>query len=96
MYVCIYDCATYIGPVGELSALQILSYSAEHVHVVPLIEAMEDQDYLYLIMPYADGGELFHLIESHPTGLPEEEVRVYLRQVIEGLLHLKRHGLAHG
>ena len=84
--------------IGELEAFCRLASrsSAEHPNVVPLIEAMVDDDYLYLIMPYCQGGDLFDVIDSHPFGLEDKTARLYLKQTIHGLLHLKRHGLAHG
>jgi hypothetical protein len=33
----------------------------EHPHVLPLIEALADGTHLYLVFPYADGGELFEV-----------------------------------
>lgn len=80
----------------ELQALCCLSVSSEHPNVTPLIEAMVDEEYLYLIMPYGEGGDLFNVIDAYPNGLDEREAALYFRQIVDGLLHLKRHGLAHG
>jgi hypothetical protein len=86
------------GPIGEAKALALLAQSPEHPNVMPLLDSFVDEgsDSLYLVMPYADGGELFALAAESGTGLPEEEARKYLTQMVAGLLHLKSHGLAHG
>lgn len=83
---------------GEAAALAILGRSPSHPNVMPLIDSFADaaSDSLYLVMPHADGGELFALAAESGTGLPEEEARKYLTQIVAGLLHLKSHGLAHG
>ena len=108
--------------------------------MLPLIEALADGTHLYLVFPYADGGELFEVcicpslgafldggvcttaastgpafqrsqrlnepfsdkqtnpqtVAARPTGLSEPEARRYFGQIVSGLQHLQRHGLAHG
>lgn len=86
------------GPLGELKALSLLARSPEHPHVMPVLDSFVDEgsDSAFLVMPYADGGELFALAAESGTGLREAEARKYLTQVVAGLLHLKGHGMAHG
>ena len=83
---------------STLKAFAILGRSPPHPHVIPLIDSFVDtrSDSLYLVMPYADGGELFALVAESVTGLPPEEACKYLTQIVAGLMHLKDHGLAHG
>jgi hypothetical protein len=84
------------GP-GELVALERSSH-APHPHVIPLIDACVDADFLYLVFPFAEGGELFARVvsASHAEGMPEWEAAGCFAQVVAGLLHLKRLGLTHG
>ena len=84
------------GPVGELAVWRRLAQSPEHPHVMHLIDTREDEHFVYIVMPYADGGELFSHVQASGTGLPEAEARKYLAQIVAGLQHLQRHGLAHG
>lgn len=55
-----------------------------------------------MVRPYIDLSMVIHMYDvcmggiNHPTGLPEDQVRVYFRQMVQGLLHLKAYGLAHG
>ena len=85
------------GP-GELAALQHLcNYTPQHPNVVPLLEAVADASFLYLVFPYAEGGELFDRLRTgYPDGLPEAEARACFAQVVAGLGHLKAAGLTHG
>lgn len=83
-------------PLGELPALQRLSQSPEHPHVVPLIEAMMDEHHQYIVTPYVDGGDLFEMVQQHPKGLPEREACRLFLHIVSGLRHLKKHGLSHG
>jgi serine/threonine protein kinase len=66
--------------------------------VIQLIEAIHDTQagWLYLVTPYAEGGDLFRLLQAEGGGLPSGLVRCYSRQIATGLLFLKRRGLAHG
>lgn len=86
------------GPLGDVKAFAILGRSPPHPHVIPLIDSFvaPSTDSIYLVMPYADGGELFALVAESVTGLPPEEACKYLTQIVAGLMHLKDHGLAHG
>ena len=86
-------------PIGELAALWRLgcdSEMASHPYVVPLIEAMADKRHMYFVFPHADAGDLFDAVSATEGGFPELEARRYFRQIVHGLLHLKRHGLSHG
>jgi len=43
-------------------------------HVIHLIDAWMDSKYVYLVMPYLTGGDLFTLIDSmDDKGLPEAQ-----------------------
>lgn len=52
---------------------------------------------LYLIFPFCTGGDLFDVVRHSPTDgrLPESTARRFLRDVVRGLLCMKRNGLAH-
>ena len=65
-------------------------------HVLPLLEAMADARYIYMVFPYADGPDTFDRLAATGQGLPEEEARRYFAGMALGVLHLKRHGLCHG
>lgn len=74
-----------------------------HGNVVPALGCFEGTDgcqgLLYLILPHLPGDELFYLVTDAPgkQGLGEAASRPLVKQVIDGLLHLKHaHGLRHG
>ncbi|KAI5841110.1 kinase-like domain-containing protein [Morchella snyderi] len=61
--------------------------SVNHPFVVKLYYAFQDHEKLYLILEYAQGGELFlHL--SQQTMLPEATAVFYLAQLVLALSHL--------
>lgn len=85
------------GP-GELAALERLSTAPAHPNVVPLIEAVADEHFLYLVFPFCEGGEMFELVAAAGVegGMAEGEARACFAQVVAGLLHLKGLGMTHG
>lgn len=62
--------------------------------VIPLLECLQDEHFIYLVMPYMKKGDLFSLVEK--TSLCEDQARDYLKQMSTILLLLKQtHGLSH-
>jgi serine/threonine protein kinase len=78
------------GPVTEVAALQhVGSY---HPYVNGSIEALQDEVYLYLVMPYCVGGDLY----ANRTVLrSEQQIRMWFRQLMHGLIHLQKKGVSH-
>ena len=88
-------------PWSEIGAMQTLQQQNNHHHhhpnVITLLDCMQDLSYIYLVLPYLEGGDLFSLVEaSGAKGLPEHEAASYFRQMCEGLLYMKQtSGIAH-
>ena len=92
-------------PYQEIAALQLLQHQHKHHHfggsysnhVIQLLDCMQDEEFLYLVLPYLAGGDLFEWVEaSDGKGLPEPEVCRIFQQMISGLLSMKQtSGLAH-
>jgi 5'-AMP-activated protein kinase, catalytic alpha subunit len=65
-----------------------------HPHVVQLYEMIENNDYLYLIMEYCSGGELFqHIVKNRR--LKEEEAAKMYQQIISGIEYIHKLGIVH-
>lgn len=54
-----------------------------------------DEGDTFVIMEYVDGPSLANILENHPNGLPPEEVRHWLRGLVEGVAYLHDHGIVH-
>lgn len=76
-------------PLDELSAMQILG---GHPNIVSPIEYAEDAHFLYAIMEFCAGGELFDFIGKDE--LTNELIKVFFKQVITGLQHVHKNGMA--
>lgn len=79
----------------EIAALQLLPRG--HPHIAPLLDCMQDEDSIYMVLPYLRGGDLFEKVKmTWGRGLSDAQARHYLRQICEGLLFMKKTaGLAH-
>lgn len=89
-------------PLAEIATLRLLLQVQEqqqcyHPNLIRLLDCLEDEDFFYLVYPYISGGDLLSLVKSYGgIGVPEPQVVGHFRQVVEGLLFMKRHArLAH-
>ncbi|KAF2834903.1 kinase-like protein [Patellaria atrata CBS 101060] len=68
---------------------QILESVSRHPFVVKLFYAFQDHEKLYLILEYAQGGELFHHL-SMESMFNEETASFYMAEMVLALEHLHR------
>eukprot|EP00041_Stephanoeca_diplocostata_P012357 m.207251 g.207251 ORF g.207251 m.207251 type:complete len:457 (+) comp18923_c0_seq2:195-1565(+) len=70
----------------------------QHPCIVQLKDFFEEQDALYLVLEFADGGELFDLVneknEKHET-IPESEVQFLFYQIFHAVKYLHGRNIIH-
>ena len=66
----------------------------KHPNIIQLYEIIETPKQLYLIMEYADGGELFEYIVSHGKIKETQACRIF-HQLLTGLEYLHKMGICH-
>ncbi|KAK3987736.1 putative serine/threonine-protein kinase [Cladorrhinum sp. PSN332] len=66
---------------------QILESVNRHPFVVKLYYAFQDQEKLYLILEYGQGGELFHHLDTEKM-FPEPTAAFYMAEMVLALSHL--------
>ena len=74
-------------PYKEIAAMQLLNNDQSHPNVIHLIDAMQDDDFVYMILPYLPGGDLFTKLQATATNgqaLSEATAATYLKQVGQG------------
>ncbi|KAI8393515.1 kinase-like domain-containing protein [Radiomyces spectabilis] len=74
----------------ELAVLQLLN----HPHLVQLKQVLQDSTYVYFVMEYLEGGELFHLLAQRGR-LPENEAKCLFRQLAQALAWCHAHHISH-
>lgn len=70
----------------ELAVLQLL----HHPHLVQLRQVLQDASYVYFVMEYLEGGELFHILAERGR-LLEDEARHLFAQLINALAWCHAH-----
>lgn len=86
-------------PVKEIACMQLLG--SDHPNVLRVLEVLQDDDFLYSVMPYCSGGDLFGLVveyaedTSRDGGMPEPMARFWFRQILSGLHYLQARGVCH-
>jgi len=64
----------------------------QHPNCVQYKGLFEGEKYIYIVLEYAAGGELFHKIEN---GVSETEAKNLFTQMLNGVNYLHTHGIAH-
>ena len=68
-------------------------YVVEVKDVYINIVGMEENSYLFIVMEYMNGGELFDYIEKKPVC--EDEAKVLMRQIVESVSYLHTQNIVH-
>eukprot|EP00668_Euglena_longa_P031893 GGOE01041162.1.p1 GENE.GGOE01041162.1~~GGOE01041162.1.p1 ORF type:complete len:372 (+),score=86.71 GGOE01041162.1:52-1167(+) len=69
--------------------------SLDHPNVVRYIDHFEGNGRLFIVMEYADSGDLGNVIKATATALPEPQVTDYFVQVCRALQHLHSKQILH-
>lgn len=86
-------------PVKEIAAMQLIGMN--HPNVLGSMEVLQDDDFLFSIMPYARGGDLFGYVvrdtelRGGEGGMSEPVARYWFKQLLEGLHFLQSKGICH-
>ena len=64
-------------------------------NVVSLVSATKTASNYYLVMQHCNGGDLESFIKARGGFLTEPEVKIILRQIVNGLLAIKEHNVMH-
>jgi serine/threonine protein kinase len=82
-------------PLKEIAAMQHIVSQGKYENVLTLKDAIVDDKYLYIVMPYCKGGELFDLATQNEGGFSESMVKGLMRQILTGLKNLHDAGVCH-
>ena len=88
-------------PLKEIQAMQLLEGSSlgdYHPHTIHSNAALQDDKYLYNIMPYCRDGDLGGVVMEEITTnsrMNEKNAKHWFRQILLGLHHLQQKGVCH-
>jgi hypothetical protein len=91
-------------PEDEMAAMQYFKSSLEQhlgrdvtledTNVMIPYDILSDDQNLYSIMPFCDGGELFYIVDARDR-FPEDEARYWFQQLLRGIEQLQMAGMCH-
>lgn len=67
----------------------------KHSSILELYEFFEDENFVFLVLEYAENGELQKYLKLYKKRFDEIEAAKILKQVVEGLLYLHTHNIMH-
>lgn len=85
------------GNENPYKEIQRMQWLGDNKHVLGLVEALHDEKYLYIIMPYCEGGSLAHWSFSKRDRIHEQFgslAAIYLN-VLENIEYLHSNGVCH-
>jgi len=85
------NAAAFISARQEANILQ----SVRHPHIVELIDIFEKERWLFLVMEYVTGGELFTALSDPRVAVTEGCVAQVGQQLLEALKHLHTQSVVH-
>ena len=60
---------------------------ANHPNIIKMVDRMKSKNHYYLVLEYCNGGDLASYIELVKK-VSEEEGRLIIKQIVEGMAHL--------
>ncbi len=74
--------------------IEILKIS-QHPHIIRLIDVFENVDFVYVIMEYCSGGDLFSYIETRGFRLAEQQACQIIHKLCTSIYYIHSYGIAH-
>ena len=68
--------------------------SVEHQYIVKIFDCFENEHYLYMVMEFVRGGELFDFVKNKGP-VDEKRAAKFFRQLLEGVAYLHAKGITH-
>ena len=75
----------------EIEILKI----CQHPYIIKLYDIFENVDYIYIIMEYCSGGDLFSFLKKRNFRLKEQKVVVIIFKLCKALFYVHSYGIAH-
>jgi Ca2+-binding EF-hand superfamily protein/RIO-like serine/threonine protein kinase len=75
----------------EIEILKI----CQHPSIIKLLDVFENQDYIYIVMEYLKGGDLFNYLEKRDFTISESRARDLTHSMAVGIFYLHSFGIAH-
>ena len=75
----------------EIEILKI----CQHPNIIRLYDIFENIDYLYIIMEYCPGGDLFSYLEKRKFKISEERASIIMHKMCTAVYYIHKYGIVH-
>ena len=75
----------------EIETLKV----CQHPNIIRLYNVFENKDYLYLIMEYCSGGDLFSYLENRNFRIPEKRASIIIHKMATAVYYMHNFGVVH-
>jgi len=75
----------------EIEILKI----CQHPNIIRLEDVFENADYIYIVLEYCDGGDLFSYLEKRNFSIKEEKAANIIKQLSQAISYLHSYGVIH-
>ena len=73
---------------------QCMNLKSPHLITIFDMKTTDEGD-TFVVMEYVAGPSLAQILDQHPDGLPPNEVRMWLKGLVDGVSYLHDHGIVH-
>jgi serine/threonine protein kinase len=80
--------------VERRGVVQCMNLKSPHLIAIHDLKSNEEGD-SFVIMEYVNGPSLASILAQHPGGLPPDQIRLWLRGLVDGVAYLHDHGIVH-
>jgi serine/threonine protein kinase len=75
----------------EIEVLKI----CQHPNVIRMLDVFENPEYIYIVLEYCAGGDLFHYLDKRDFKIHEDLARHIAHQIAAAIYYLHSYGIAH-
>lgn len=67
----------------------------QHPNIIRMLDIYENPDYIYMVLEYMEGGDLYNFLLKRSFKIPEERARQILHDMGAALFYLHSYGITH-
>jgi len=75
----------------EIEVLKI----CQHPNIIRLLDVFENPEYIYIVLEYLAGGDLFTYLDKRDFKITEDRARAIAHQIAVAVYYLHNYGIAH-
>ncbi|OZJ05789.1 hypothetical protein BZG36_01277 [Bifiguratus adelaidae] len=79
---------------NEKGISETFSMGLSHPNIVAVHEVFQDRDFIWIVMEYLEGGELFDRIKEEGR-LSERDAKKWFREIVKAVDYIHRHHIVH-